>query len=166
MDDTLFKFKEVIDEEIEAYESLGELYEIKQSVLVQGKSDELWTIDAQIVSQADNIRQINLKRKEVAGYLGNEDLTMSEAIEKAKEINDSLANNLQAQKTKIKILARSLTLQEKTNITLIKHGLTMVGKTIDIIVGAIVPHVAGQYDKKGQNIENDKSLISSIVEEA
>lgn len=166
MDDTLFKFKEVIDEEIEAYESLGELYEIKQSVLVQGKSDELWTIDAQIVSQADNIRQINLKRKEVAGYLGNEDLTMSEAIEKAKEINDALANNLQAQKTKIKILARALTLQEKTNITLIKHGLTMVGKTIDIIVGAIVPHVAGQYDKKGQNIENDKSLISSIVEEA
>ena len=166
MDDTLYKFKEVVDEEIEAYESLGELYEIKQSFLVQGKSDNLWTIDAQIVSQADNIRQINLKRKEVAGYLGNEDLTMSEAIEKAKQINDTLANNLQTQKTKIKILARSLTLQEKTNITLIKHGLTMVGKTIDIIVGALVPHVAGQYDKKGQNIENDKSLISSIVEEA
>lgn len=165
MNDTLFKFKEIIDDEIQAYESLGELYRIKQSILVQGNSDALWDIDAQIVSKSADIKRLNLRRKEVAGYLGNENLTMSEAIEQAKIINDELANNLQSQKKKLNILSKSLELQETTNMTLIQHGLTMVGKTIDIIVGAILPS-AQQYDKSGKNIESDRSSICSIMEEA
>lgn len=165
MDDMLIKFKEVVDEEITAYESLGELYKIKQSILVQGKSDALWDIDAQIVSKTDNIKELNEKRKEVARYLGNENITLSEVIEKAKSSNDELATKLEGQKVKLNVLSRSLALQETTNITLIKHGLVMVGKTLDIIAGVVLPH-AKQYDKKGKNIEIDKSLISSVVEEA
>lgn len=166
MDDMLIKFKEVVDEEIQAYESLGELYKIKQSILVQGKSDALWDIDAQIVSKADNIKELNKKRKEIAKYLGNEDFTLSEIIEKAKEANDTIADKLETQKTKLKILAKSLTLQEDTNMTLIKHGLTMVGKTLDILVGALMPQMqSGQYNNLGQSIKSDKSMISSIVEE-
>lgn len=167
MDDMLVKFKDVVDEEIQAYESLGDLYSMKQSILVQGKSDALWDIDAQILSKADSIKELNQKRKEIAGYLGSEDLTMSEIIEKAKKANDVLANKLQTQQTKLQILAKSLTLQEDTTQTLIQHGLTMVGKTLDIIVGALLPQVqGGQYNRSGKNIDGDKSLISSVVEEA
>lgn len=167
MDDMLIKFKDVVDEEIQAYESLGELYKIKQSILIQGKSDALWDIDAQIVSKADNIKELNKKRKEIAKYLGDENITMSEIIEKAKEANNALVDKLESQKTKLNLLAKSLTLQEDTNMTLIKHGLTMVGKTLDIIVGAILPQVqAGQYNNHGQSIKTDKSFISSVVEEA
>jgi hypothetical protein len=167
MDDMLVKFKEVIDEEIQAYESLGELYNMKQSILVQGKSDALWDIDAKIISRADNIKEINQKRKEIAKYLGNEDFTISEIIEKAKKADGILAKKMQTQKTKLQILAKSLTLQEDTTMTLIKHGLTMVGKTLDIIVGALLPQVqGGQYNRSGQNVEGDKSLISSVIEEA
>lgn len=167
MDDTLLKFKEIIDEEIQAYESLGELYEFKQSILVQGKSDELWDVDAQIISKADNIKEINKKRKEIARYLGDENLTMSEIIEKARVANDSLVENLESQKTKLRILAKSLSLQETTNMTLIKHGLTMVGKSLDVIVGAIMPQIRkGHYNSQGKTIETDKSLLSSVVEEA
>lgn len=165
MDDMLVKFKEVIDEEIQAYESLGELYNVKQSILVQGKSDALWDIDAKILLKADKIKEINQKRKEIAKFLGNENLTMSDIIEKAKQANIVLADKLQTQKTKLQILAKSLTLQEDTNMTLVKHGLTMVGKTLDIIVSAIMPHVqGGQYNRSGKSIERDKSLISSVVE--
>lgn len=167
MDDMLVKFKDVVDEEIQAYESLGELYNIKQSILVQGKSDALWDIDAQIVSKAGNIKELNQRRKEIAGYLGSEDLTISEIIEKAKDADKVLANKLETQKTKLQILAKSLTLQESTNLTLIQHGLTMVGKTLDIIVGALLPQAqGGQYNRSGKSIEGDKSLISSVVEEA
>lgn len=165
MDDMLVKFKEVIDEEIQAYELLGELYTMKQSILVQGKSDALWDIDAQILSKTDKIKEINQKRKEIAKFLGNENLTMSDIIEKAKSANNVLADKLQTQKTKLQILAKSLTLQEDTNMTLVKHGLTMVGKTLDIIVSAIMPQVqGGQYNRSGKSIERDKSLISSVVE--
>lgn len=164
MDDMLIKFKEVVDEEIQAYESLGELYEIKQSILVQGKSDALWDIDAQIVSRADNIKELNQKRREIAKYLGNEDLTMSEIIEKAKEANNAIADKLETQKTKLQILIKSLTLQENTNMTLIKHGLTMVGKTIEIILSAFAPQ-GNKYDKTGNNVNSYEEHISSIVEE-
>lgn len=167
MDDMLIKFKEVVDEEIQAYESLGELYNVKQSILVQGKSDVLWDIDAKIISKTDDIKEINQKRKEIARYLGSEDLTISDVIEKAKKADDILANKLQNQKTKLQILAKSLILQEDTNMTLIKHGLTMVGKTLDIIVGALMPQVqSGQYNSSGKSIDGDKSLISSIIEVA
>lgn len=165
MNNTLLEFKEIIDEEIQAYESLGDLYEMKQSILIQGKSDALWDIDAQIVKRAENIKELNKKRKEVAKYLGNENFTISEVIEKAKSANDSIVDKLESQKAKLKILANSLTLQESTNMTLVKHGLTMVGKTFDIIVGALLPH-AKQYNNLGQNVNCDKSLVSSIVEEA
>lgn len=166
MDDMLMKFQEVVDEEIQVYESLGELYDIKQSLLVQGKSDSLWDVDAQILKKAGNIKELNQKRREIAGYLGNEDITMSEIIEKAKEANSTLAEKLTSQKTKLNLLAESLSLQEKTNMTLIKHGLSMVGKTLDIIVGALLPEVQrGQYNQSGKSIEADKSLISSISEE-
>lgn len=166
MDDMLIKFKDVVDEEIQAYELLGELYKIKQSILVQGKSDALWDIDAQIIARADNIKALNQKRREIARYLGNEDITMSEIIEKAKKADDVLAQKLQSQQTKLQILSKSLILQEDTNMNLIKHGLTMVGKTIDIIVGALLPQIqSGQYNSSGKSVESDKSLISSIVEE-
>lgn len=166
MDDMLIKFKEVVDEEIQAYESLGELYEVKQSILVQGKSDALWDIDDQIIQKAEAIKGINQKRKEVARYLGSEDLTLSEIIEKAKEANEPIVEKLENQKTRLRILAKAISLQEKTNNTLIKHGLTMVEKTLDIIVGAVLPHIQnGQYNSHGQTIESDKSMISSISEE-
>lgn len=167
MDDMLIKFKEVVDEEIQAYELLGELYELKQSILIQGKTDSLWDIDAKIMAEADIIRAVSQKRKEVAKYLGNEDITLSEVIEKARASDEILAQKLQGQKTKINILSKSIALQEETNFELVKHGLTMVGKTIDIIVKAVLPEVqVGQYNKQGKSIKGDKSLISSIVEEA
>lgn len=166
MNEVLIEFKDVIDEEIQAYEALGELYNVKQSLLVQGKSDALWDVDAKIVEEADRIRSLNSKRKVVAGYLGDENLTMSQIIEKAKAENDIIYEKLEKQQVKLRILAKSLNLQESTNMTLIKHGLTMVGKTLDIIVGALMPQTQGQYDKSGQSIKGDKSLISSIVEEA
>lgn len=164
MDDILIKFNEVIDEEIRAYEKLGELYKIKQSLLVQRKSDALWDIDAQIVKEAENIKLLNQKRKDVAKFLGDENISLSAVIEKAKTADEKLANKLETQKTKLNVLAKSLSLQENTIMTLIKHGLVMVGKTLDIIVDVIVPS-SKQYNKEGKNIEMDKSMISSFMEE-
>jgi hypothetical protein len=165
MNSTLSKFKDVIDEEIQAYESLGELYSVKQTLLVQGKSDALWDVDAKILKQAGNIRAINQKRKEVAKYLGDENYTVTDVIEKAQKENDKIANTLMTQRTKLRLLAKSLSLQEDTNMTLIKHGLTMVGKTLDMIVGAFMPQ-PNQYNNHGRNVESDTSLISSVVTEA
>ncbi len=166
MDDKLLQYKQIMDEQIEAYESLGELYKEKHSLLVQCKSSELWEVDSKIVSKAEYIKQLNDQRKEISKYLGDENFTMSQIIEKAKAANDEMVPNLEDQRAKLRLLGKSLSLQEKTNQTLIKHGLTMVGKTLEIIVGAFIPQANSQYDKNGQDVKSYEGLVSSIVEEA
>lgn len=165
MNDVFLEFNGIIDEEIAAYEELGDLYKAKQTFLVQRNSDALWDVDAKIIKKAKNIKEINDKRKEIAKYIGSEELTMSEIIERAKEANSEFVDKFEEQRKKLNMLSRTLALQENTNITLVKHGLTMVKKTLDIIVGVISPQTRGQYDKNGQNIEVDKDYISSVVEE-
>ena len=161
---TLTQFKEAVDEEIKSYEAMEELYKLKQAILVQGKSDFLWDVDAKIVDRMKTIKNLNSQRKEIVKYLGYETLSMSEAIEKAQATNDSIAENFKIQQKKLNILANSISLYERTNMDLIKHGLIMTGKTLNIIVNALLPQ-ANQYNKEGRNVETDKLRISSIVEE-
>lgn len=164
MSDALLDFKGIIDEEISAYEALGELYKVKQSVLINRQCDALWDIDAQIVQKAEFIKELANRRKQIGKYLGNEDITLSEIIEKTKDNNQELAKSFQTQKVKIGVLSKALKLQETTNMALIKHGLVMVEKTMDVIFGAISPQNK-QYDKYGNNVKSDENLISSIMEE-
>jgi len=163
--DNLLQFKEVVDEEIKAYEDMEKLYQLKQAVLIQGKSDILWDVDAKIISKMATIRELHSARKGVAGYLGNENMTMTEAIEKAKNSNNKLVNNLQTQKEKLNVLSGSISLYEKTNMELIRHGLTMVGKTLNILVNTFLPQ-PNEYNNLGKNVGNEEMQISSVIEEA
>lgn len=162
---TLEQFKETVDEEIKEYEAMDELYKLKQAVLVQGKSDALWDVDARIVERINKIKKITSHRRDVARYLGDENLTMSEAIDKAKAANDNIAEKLQSQKTQLNLLSKVMSLHEKTNMELIKHGLVMAEKSIQIIFSVALP-APNQYDKLGKNVGNEKMQISSVVEEA
>lgn len=162
---TLEQFKDTIDDEIKEYEAMNELYTLKQAVLIQGKSDALWDVDAKITEKINTLKKITYKRKAVARYLGDENLTMTEAIDKAKSANDSIAEKLQSQKTKLNMLSKTISLQEETNMKLIKHGLVMAEKSIQIIFSTVSP-APNQYDKLGKNVGNEKMRISSVVEDA
>ena len=161
----LLKFKQTVDMEIEQYEAMDELYKLKQAVLVQGKSDDLWDVDAKIIEKAKVIKEVTSKRKEAAKFLGSDEISISQVIDHAKKSNDEIAKNLESQKTKLNILAQSLTLREKTNLDLIKHGLVMAEKTFNIIVNVVTPK-SSEYDQNGNNVKNDKIGVSSVIEEA
>lgn len=165
IDNTLTKFEEAVNEEIRAYEEMEELYRLKQAVLIQGKSDALWGVDEKIVDNMKNIKNLNSKRKEAAKYLGDENFTISDVIDKAKLSNDTIAKKLAEQKVKLNVLSSSLSLYEKTNLDLIKHGLIMAGKKLNIIVNTVLPP-PNQYNSSGKTVGNEKIEISSIVEEA
>lgn len=164
LNEELIKFKEVVDEEIKAYESMEELYKLKQAILVQCKTDALWDVDAKIVENMKNIKALNSQRKEVAKYIGNENLTMSEIIEKAQASNKDLAESLKQQKTKINLLSKSISIHERTNLDLIKHGLTLTKKRLEIVFNAFIPN-SDQYDQSGRNVNGEEVRISSIIEE-
>lgn len=162
---TLLQFKETVDEEIQEYEAMEELYKLKQAVLIQCKADALWGIDEKIVTTMDKIKKISSKRMEVAKFLGNEQLTMTDAINKAQTLNDSIAEKLKQQKDKLNILSKSISLYERTNLDLVKHGLTLVNKKFDIIVNALLPQ-PNQYNNLGKNVTGTKMHLSSVQEEA
>lgn len=161
----LLQFHEAVDEEIKEYEEMEKLYRLKQAILISGKSDALWDIDAKIVDKVKKIKTLDSKRRETSRYLGSQELTMSEVIEKAKISNDAIAEKLQNQKSKLNILSNSISLYERTNMDLIKHGLNMAEKTMQFIISAVAPQPS-QYNKTGKNVGGEKIELSSIVEEA
>src|SRR5574344_1955238 len=108
--ETLEKFKETVDEEIKVYEEMENLLKMKQSILIQCKPEELWSVDSKLVSHIDVVKQISSKRKEVAKYLGNENITMSEIIQKAMDSNETMAEEFKTQKKKLKMLTTSISL--------------------------------------------------------
>ena len=162
---TLLNFKDTVDEEIKEYETMEELYKLKQAVLIQCKADALWGIDEKIVTTMNKIKHISARRMEAAKYLGDESLTMTAVINKAQSANDAIASKLQLQKNKLNILAKSISMYERTNMDLVKHGLHLVNKRFDIIVNALLPQ-SNEYNNMGKNIQNQKAQLSSILEEA
>lgn len=165
MNDALLDYNEIIDEEIHAYEALENLYKVKESILIQGKSDALWDIDVRIVEHAKGIKELGQRRREIGQHLGNEEISLSEVIEKAEKVNKELAAKFSNQKKQLNILSKTLVLQQKTHMSLIEHGLTMVEKTMDIIFNVVAPQ-SQQYDKRGHNVQASEGLLSSITEEA
>ena len=164
MNEALLEFNGIIDEEIHAYENLGELYETKKQALIDWKSDDLSRIDAQITEKAETIKDLSTKRKELAKNMGNENFTFSEIIEKTEAINKNLAKKFKDQQKKLKELSLSLTLEEKTCLELIKHGLKIVEKKVEIICDVVSPQTE-QYDKSGHSIKSNESIVSSITED-
>lgn len=163
---TLLQFEKNVEEEIKAYQDMEELYKIKQAVLVQGRREALCDVDSKILDKIEQLKILNNQRKNVSKYLGNEEMTMSEAIQKANAVNPQLAQRLQVQKTMLNALSGTLTIYEKTNLDLIKHGLLMANKTLNIIINALAPQ-ANQYSNTGKNLEQDRKVhLSTIVEEA
>lgn len=164
MNDALLQFNGIIDEEICAYESLKELYCAKERILVEGNSDEIWEIDSKIMAKADEIRTLDQKRGDCSALFGCEKFTISDAIQKASETNTVLSSKFKSQKEKLNILSKELQQKEKNIMALIEHGMTIVDKTIDIIVDMANPKSQG-YNNKGKNVKSSENLISSITEE-
>jgi seryl-tRNA synthetase len=162
--EVLKSFKEAVDEEIKVYEEMETLYKIKQSVLIQCKTDELWNVDSKIVSQINTVKNLSEKRKNVGKYLGNENITMSEIIEKAMNSNKDLAEEFKVQKKKLNTLTTAISLYENTNLELIKHGLEVTDKKLSIIYNTITPH-SNQYNNNGQKTTATEQNISSVIEE-
>ena len=54
---------------------------------------------------------------------------------------------------------------EKVNMELLKHGMHVTNKTLEIIIKGLKP-ITNEYNGKGENITKNQLEMSSIVEEA
>lgn len=157
---------QMLDDTITVYQELLELYKEKKKVLLTPKNNDLLrSIDEKILAQVNSVKKVNEKRENFCKENEIEPSNISTLIELAQKENPEFEEILSKQKVKINEVAEEMALVEKTNVELIKHGLVMSDKLLDIIISAAVPQT-DNYDMHGKNIDTSELSISSIVEDA
>ena len=166
MEEKVFRnISNMLEETIEAYEEMLDLYKEKKQALLKPDKEMLRFVDEKILAHVNIIKQVNKKRED---YCTENDISPSKInnlIEVASKEYPEFEKIYQEQKVKINEVAKELALVEKTNVELIKHGLIMSDKLLDIIISAAQPQT-DNYDMYGKNADKSELSISSIVEDA
>lgn len=157
---------QMLDDTITVYQELLDLYKEKKQALLTPKNNEiLRVVDEKILAHINTVKNVNEKREEFCKENDIEPAKISTLIEFASKDNKEFEEILSEQKVKINEVAQEIALIEKTNVELIKHGLIMSDKLLDIIISAAMPQT-DNYDMHGKNIDTSELSISSIVEDA
>ena len=156
----------MIDDAIASYEDLLELYKQKKQLLLTRNVKNLSDLDNKIVEQVEIITKINNIRDNYCEKHGiATPARITELIDMAAKDNPEFSESYKRKKVKIREVADEIALLNRTNVELIKHGLIMSDRSLDIIISAAVPQTTN-YNKQGKNIETSGMSISSIVEDA
>ena len=158
------KLIKILDQEIEAYEKLKDLFAEKKELLKKAKSDDLGVIDNKILAQNEVIVKLNNMRKTLSMEMLNKDASMSEFIELAEAYQTDLKEALLLRKVKICNNFEQLALLNNQNVELIKHGLTMTNKMLETIVNAFVPQ-GSIYNGSGKTTDTQDLDMWTINEE-
>mgnify|MGYP004652105251 FL=1 len=157
---------QMLDDTITVYQELLDLYKEKKQALLTPKNNEiLRVVDEKILAHINTVKNVNEKREEFCKENDIDPAKISTLIEFASKDNKEFEEILSEQKVKINEVAQEIALIEKTNVELIKHGLIMSDKLLDIIISAAMPQT-DNYDMHGKNIDTSELSISSIVEDA
>ena len=133
------KLIKILDQEIEAYEKLKDLFEEKKELLKKAKSDDLGVIDNKILAQNNSIVKLNNIRKAQSMELLGKDGCMSDFIEFAEVNQPDQKEALLLRKVKICNNIEQLSLLNNQNMELIKHGMVITNKMLETIVDAFAP---------------------------
>ena len=154
----------LINQEIDEYKNIEKLYADKKEILVHCKTAELYEIDSQITDTYKKIKNLSSMRKNVTKSMNMLSFSMSDIIKKLKEQDESAAKKFEEKKAIVNELAQKIFNLEKTNYELIKHGMLVTNKTLEIFLKGIKT-ITKEYNQKGKNIAKDQLEMSSIVEE-
>ena len=154
----------IIDDELEAYTKLRDLFVEKKELLKKSKSDDLGVVDNKILALNDSIVKLNEKRKNISIELLNKDASMSEFIEFAGVNQIDIKVQLEDRKVKICKLFEELALLNNQNVELIKHGITITNKMLETIVDAFAPQ-GSIYNGAGKTTDTHDLDMWTINEE-
>ena len=155
----------VIDKEIDGYKNIEKLYVDKKEILVKGKSTELLDVDSKIVDTYKSINSYSEMRKNISKALNMPTFSLTDIINNIKEQDAQAAQNLEKKRDEVKELSHRIFELEKINMELLKHGMHVTNKTLEIILRGLKP-ITEEYNKNGKNITKDQLEMSSIIEEA
>ena len=154
----------ILDDELEAYTKLRDLFTEKKEVLKKSKSDELGVIDNKILALNDAIVKLNQKRKNLSMELLSKDGAMSDFIEFAEVNQPDVKEALMLRKVKICNIFEELALLNNQNVELIKHGIVITNKMLETIVNAFAPQ-GSIYNGAGKTTDTHELNMWTINEE-
>ena len=154
----------LIDKEIDGYKNIEKLYTDKREILISGKSTNLYDVDAKISDSYKMLHNAYESRQKLTKTMDIPTSSMTDIINKIKEQDKAAAEKLELKKQEVNELAQRLYKLENTNMELLKHGMHVTNKTLEIIIRGLKP-ITNEYNQRGQNITKDQLEMSSIVEE-
>lgn len=164
MKQNLMLLEKNINEEISLYKELEALYMEKQDILVYRKLDKLIDVDSKISYKYEKIKPLLDRRKELFSAVAGTDVSMSEIIEESKKIDMEQSKRLEKLKSEINSLVKTLTELDFMNLELVKFGMKLTNKTLQIILNNVnIP--TSEYNNHGKVNNHQKLQLSSVSEE-
>lgn len=155
----------IINKEIDGYKDIEKLYMDKKEILIHGKSEELMNVDEKIMNAYKGLNNSLEARRVVMKSMEMPTFSMTDLINKIKSADEEAAKNFEAKKAEANKLAQRIFELDRVNLELIKHGMHVTNKTLEIIIRGLKP-ITNEYNQKGQNITKEQLEMSSIIEEA
>lgn len=155
----------IINKEIDGYKDIEKLYMDKKEILIHGKSEELMNVDEKIMNAYKGLNNSLEARRVVMKSMEMPTFSMTDLINKIKSADEEAAKNFESKKTEANKLAQRIFELDRVNLELIKHGMHVTNKTLEIIIRGLKP-ITNEYNQKGQNITKEQLEMSSIIEEA
>lgn len=155
--------KNLIEEELELYSDLNGLFEEKRKILVSNSVDALLEVDEKILNVVGAIQSSVNHRQLVVSKFGFKVENLTQMINFAKEYDNELAQEFKLTQEKINYLISEIAHKERIIKELLRHGMNMVNKTLNMISNAT--SMAGDYNSYGKSTNGEIDRISSVVEE-
>ena len=161
--ENLKSFDNLIENEIALYGRLKELYIQKKQTLISNNMQELLAVDDAILNLLDEIKSMANHRQKFCKSIGKNNVCLSEIIKMAEDLDATLVDGFKVKQSRIKDLQEEIDRQESSSKELIKHGMIMVTKTMNLMSSTAL--VAGDYNNFGKNTQSELAKISSVSEE-
>lgn len=154
---------EILDKEITLYTEMRNLYQRKREVLVKNDIQELAKVDTSIIENYETIKKTDLLRVDAIKMLGEDIPNMTQLINKAHELCPKYALKLTEQQEKLNNISSAISVLNLTNMKLIKHGMILADKKLNIIIEACAPK-GNSYTGDGKEETNNMEM-STIIED-
>ena len=156
----------ILDKEIKLYTEMRNLYTEKREILVKNNILELSQVDAKIIENYETIKKTDAQRIEAIKTLGDDIPNMSELISRAKELCPKYSLKLLEQQEALNSISSAISLLNLTNMKLIKHGMILTDKKLNIIIEACAPK-GNSYTGNGKEETNTLAdMLEEMVQDA
>lgn len=165
MKESLTKIEKIVEKEIEAYKALEDFIDAKTQVLVKSDIEALEDLDNKIIEKTTSVAMLARARQQECINVGRIDLTFSEIVARAIEVDDVLADRLDEKKQILEGIVGNIQRKNNINAKLIDNSLFIMNRTIDFILKMVAPELDSYNSNGRMNKLNDNYRLSSIEEE-